>query len=178
MGEVFRRSAIPVIAFVVGLGFQVSGFQDNGLSIALLSGATIYGVIALVTWPPVRRYLPIPDYEIQFSLRQRNRQVRIRTEEDLKQFVQSVVGPMLRDLERKIAQSGAATGYSAYRVDIDNGKEDSIYLIGPETELGMLDPCLRGLSPTWTQLARSFAGPIGQSFIHPGWFGGKGPPRG
>jgi hypothetical protein len=54
-GETFRRFAGPVISFLVGSGLQVSGFTSVWLAVTLWTIAVVWGVIALLTWEPVRQ---------------------------------------------------------------------------------------------------------------------------
>jgi len=67
MGEFLRRAALPVIAFAAGLGFEIGGYESKEVAWGLWAVALLYGFIALVTWPPVRRHLPIPDYRISIE---------------------------------------------------------------------------------------------------------------
>lgn len=49
-----RRFAIPAISFLFATGLQLSGVQIPLLAIALWSVAAIWGLVAFVTWPPIK----------------------------------------------------------------------------------------------------------------------------
>jgi len=55
MASLLRRFAGPVIAFLIGGGLEVSGFEDVRIAIGLWSIAGIWTMIALFTWEPVLR---------------------------------------------------------------------------------------------------------------------------
>jgi hypothetical protein len=64
-----RRAAVPAISFIAAAALEISDFTSPRLAYALVAIACIWGVLALVTWQPVRKHLPLPDLEI--SVRRR-----------------------------------------------------------------------------------------------------------
>jgi hypothetical protein len=64
MADTLRRFAGPGVLFLIPVGLEVSGIESLPLAVILWVVAGIWGIGALVTWPPVRGHLPIPDYRI------------------------------------------------------------------------------------------------------------------
>src|SRR3954469_15060714 len=65
MGDLLRRFAGPVIAFSFWAGLQVSGIQELWIAVVLWTIGGLWAIAAVITWPPVRQHLPIPEYEIR-----------------------------------------------------------------------------------------------------------------
>jgi len=57
MADAAKRFAGPAISFLVGLGFQVSGYTDVRLALVLWAIALIWTIFALLTWDPVRQII-------------------------------------------------------------------------------------------------------------------------
>jgi hypothetical protein len=53
-----RRFAGPVVAFLVGAGLQLGGYQNDPLAVVLFIIAGAWALLAAVTWEPIARRLP------------------------------------------------------------------------------------------------------------------------
>lgn len=58
MGALLRRGAVPVIAFLAGLGVDIGGYESPVFAWVLWGIAAVWGLVALVTWAPIARWLP------------------------------------------------------------------------------------------------------------------------
>jgi hypothetical protein len=58
MGALLRRGAVPVIAFLAGLGVDLGGYESPVFAWVLWGIAAVWGLVALVTWAPIGRWLP------------------------------------------------------------------------------------------------------------------------
>jgi len=55
MTSVFRRFGGPGFTLLVALGFQLSGLENMWVAIGLWASAGIWGLVALLSWEPVKR---------------------------------------------------------------------------------------------------------------------------
>lgn len=54
MASVFRRFTGPILLLLVTLAFQTSGLVNVWVAVGFGVGAVIWGLIALITWKPVK----------------------------------------------------------------------------------------------------------------------------
>ena len=78
MGAVLRQFAGPAVAFLVGLGFEVSNIEVPWLAWLSWAVAALWALYAVITWGPVRSWLPsFTPPRIEGSQRWRARQARL-----------------------------------------------------------------------------------------------------
>jgi len=76
MISIIKRWAGPAVTFIAALGFQVSGIQNIWLAIGLWILASVWALVAFLTWLPIGRRLTF--YKGNQSAQQDNLRIEVK----------------------------------------------------------------------------------------------------